>query len=155
LTKRSKGDDGKLKVVDVAKKESEIEVCTLKKLYTYLCIFSQFPQNTNTIQVTEMIALSKAMEGLKEKYPGLSHHHIPICNSAAPLERDFDTLCNVLQGTNVNCPVIVNCQVCHAYYLEYCNHVYFIRQVLYPAPVQKKNYVLLLCSAWGNGKNHE
>jgi protein-tyrosine phosphatase len=86
LTKRSKGDDGKLKVVDVAKKESEIEV-------------------------TEMIALSKAMEGLKEKYPGLSHHHIPICNSAAPLERDFDTLCNVLQGTNVNCPVIVNCQV--------------------------------------------
>jgi len=27
------------------------------------------------------------------------------------LEADFDTLCNALIGTNVNCPVIVNCQV--------------------------------------------
>merc|ERR1711983_260483 len=51
------------------------------------------------------------MEGLKEKYPGLTHNRIPVCNSAAPLEPDFDTICNALSGTNVNTPVIVNCQV--------------------------------------------
>merc|ERR1711881_615932 len=54
---------------------------------------------------------SKVMEGLKEKYPGLVHNRIPVCNSAAPLEPDFDTICNALCGTNVNTPVIVNCQV--------------------------------------------
>ena len=78
--------DGKLKVVDVSKKESEIEV-------------------------KELITLSKVMESLKEKYPGLTHNRIPVCNSAAPLEPDFDTICNALSGTNVNTPVIVNCQV--------------------------------------------
>merc|ERR1712212_246203 len=78
--------DGKLKVVDVSKKESEIEV-------------------------KELITLSKVMEGVKEKYPGLTHNRIPVCNSAAPLEPDFDTICNALSGTNVNTPVIVNCQV--------------------------------------------
>merc|ERR1712001_74934 len=83
---RAKGADGKLKVVDVSKKESEIEV-------------------------KELITLSKVMEGLKEKYPGLTHNRIPVCNSAAPLEPDFDTICNALVGTNVNTPVIVNCQV--------------------------------------------
>merc|ERR1739845_163150 len=51
------------------------------------------------------------MEGLKEKYPGLVHNRVPVCNSAAPLEPDFDTICNALCGTNVNAPVIVNCQV--------------------------------------------
>merc|ERR1711913_268582 len=44
-------------------------------------------------------------------YPGLTHNRIPVCNSAAPLEPDFDTICNALCGTNVNAPVIVNCQV--------------------------------------------
>merc|ERR1739847_57365 len=83
---RAKGADGKLKVVDVSKKESEIEV-------------------------KELITLSKVMEGLKEKFPGLTHNRIPVCNSAAPLEPDFDTICNALCGTNVNTPVIVNCQV--------------------------------------------
>merc|ERR1712043_159318 len=82
---RSKAD-GQLKVVDVSKKESELEV-------------------------KELITLSKVMEGLKEKYPGLTHNRIPVCNSAAPLEKDFDTLCAALLGTNVNTPVIVNCQV--------------------------------------------
>merc|ERR1712010_125359 len=38
-------------------------------------------------------------------------NRIPICNSASPLEGDFDALCTALIGTNVNCPVIVNCQV--------------------------------------------
>ena len=51
------------------------------------------------------------MEDLKAKYPGLSHNRIPVCNSAAPLEEDFDTICKTLLGTNVNAPVIVNCQV--------------------------------------------
>merc|ERR1739847_71594 len=83
---RAKGADGKLKVVDVGKKESEIEV-------------------------KELITLSKVMEGLKEKYPGIVHNRVPVCNSAAPLEPDFDTICNALCGTNVKAPVIVNCQV--------------------------------------------
>ena len=51
------------------------------------------------------------MEGVKEKYPGLTHNRIPVCNSAAPLEADFDTIVQALLGTNVNAPVIVNCQV--------------------------------------------
>merc|ERR1712010_258463 len=73
--------------IDVAKKESEIEV-------------------------TEMISLHDVIEDLKAtKFPGLTHNRIPICNSASPLEGDFDALCTALIGTNVNCPVIVNCQV--------------------------------------------
>jgi len=83
---RAKGNDGKLKYVDVNKKETEIEV---KELFT----------------------LSQVIEGLKEKYPGLVHMRIPVCNSAAPTESDFDTVCKTLQGSAVNCPVIVNCQV--------------------------------------------
>ena len=51
------------------------------------------------------------MEGVKEKFPGLTHNRIPVCNSAAPLEADFDTIVQALLGTNVNAPVIVNCQV--------------------------------------------
>merc|ERR1712018_462077 len=74
------------KVISVAKVESEVEV-------------------------KEIISLHDVIEGLKEKYPKLTHNRIPICNSAAPLEADFDTLCDALLGTNVNCPVIVNCQV--------------------------------------------
>merc|ERR1712198_420132 len=83
---RAKGNDGELKYVDVNKKETEIEV---KELFT----------------------LSQVIEGLKEKYPGLVHMRIPVCNSAAPTESDFDTVCKTLQGSAVNCPVIVNCQV--------------------------------------------
>merc|ERR1719411_933891 len=36
---------------------------------------------------------------------------IPICNSASPLEKDFDTLCNTLVGTSINTPIILNDQV--------------------------------------------
>jgi len=46
-----------------------------------------------------------------EIYVGKAKFHIQICNSAAPFEEDFDILCNTLLGTNVNCPVIINCQV--------------------------------------------
>merc|ERR1711962_1341259 len=76
----------KIKVVDVNKKESEVEV-------------------------KELITLSKVIDGLKATFPGLTHNRIPVCNSAAPLEPDFDTLCNALLGTNVNAPVVGNCQV--------------------------------------------
>jgi len=58
---------GKLEVVDINKKKSEIEVKELK-------------------------SLSQAVEGLKEKYPGLVHWRIPVCNSAAPKESDFDII---------------------------------------------------------------
>jgi len=85
LESRAK-DGGKIKVVDVNKKESEMEVKSIE-------------------------TLSKVIEGLKSTFPGLTHNRIPVCNSAAPLEPDFDTLCNALLGTNVNAPVIVNCQV--------------------------------------------
>merc|ERR1712036_172562 len=81
-----KENNGKLKFVDVNKKENEVEA-------------------------KEIVSLHDVIEGVKEKFPGLTHNRIPVCNSAAPLEGDFDTLCSALAGTNVNCPVIVNCQV--------------------------------------------
>merc|ERR1711953_753308 len=77
---------GKLEVVDINKKESEIEVKELK-------------------------SLSQAIEKVKDKYPGLVHWRIPVCNSAAPKETDFDIMCNTLVGTNINTPVIINDQV--------------------------------------------
>jgi hypothetical protein len=86
LTSRAAANDGKIKVVDVAKKETEVEV-------------------------KELMTLHSVIEGLKVDYPGLKHNRIPVCNSASPLEVDFDTICTALLGTNVNCPVIVNCQV--------------------------------------------
>merc|ERR1711899_14982 len=86
LKNRAEGNGGKLKVSDVFKKESEIEA-------------------------KEIVSLHDVIEGLKGTFPGLTHNRIPICNSASPLEGDFDTLCGALLGTNINCPVIVNCQV--------------------------------------------
>merc|ERR1711936_449759 len=82
---RVKNADGKLKYLDVSKKEHEIEAKTV-------------------------ITLSQVIENLKQKFPNLVHMRIPICNSAAPLEKDFDTICATLQGSAVNSPVIVNCQ---------------------------------------------
>ena len=85
LKKRSE-DGGKIKVVSVAKVESEVEV-------------------------KDIITLTDVIAALKEKFPKLVHLRIPVCNSAAPKEVDFDALCSALCGTNVNTPVIVNCQV--------------------------------------------
>merc|ERR1739838_516 len=51
------------------------------------------------------------MGGLKEEFPGLVHWRVPVCNSAAPLESDFDIICKTLVGTGINTPVIVNDQV--------------------------------------------
>jgi len=83
---RKSTNGGKLKVVDVNKKESEVEVKELK-------------------------SLSQAIEGLKEKYPGLVHWRVPVCNSASPLESDYDIMVKTLVGTSINTPIIVNDQV--------------------------------------------
>jgi len=84
--KRKTENGGKLKYVDINKKESEVEVKELK-------------------------SLSQVIEGLKEKFPGLVHWRVPICNSAAPLPADFDIICKTMVGTAINTPVIVNDQV--------------------------------------------
>merc|ERR1712077_81458 len=83
---RKNENGGKLKAVDINKKESEIEVKELK-------------------------SLSQVIEGLKEKFPGLIHWRVPVCNSASPLETDYDIICKTLVGTTINTPVIVNDQV--------------------------------------------
>merc|ERR1719412_1689192 len=83
---RKSMNDGKLKVVDINKKQSEVEVKELK-------------------------SLSQGVEGLKEKFPGLVHWRVPVCNSAAPLETDFDIMIQTLVGTSINTPIIVNDQV--------------------------------------------
>merc|ERR1712228_1055301 len=79
-------DGAKLKYVDVGKKEHEVEAKSI-------------------------VSLHDVVEQVKEKFPGLVHVRIPVCNSAAPLEADFDTLVSALVGTGINTPVIVNCQV--------------------------------------------
>merc|ERR1711983_353972 len=86
LEGRAKENDGKLKYVDISKAEKEVEVKELK-------------------------TLSEAIEGVKAKFPGLVHMRVPVCNSAAPLEADFDIICQTLVGSNINTPVIVNDQV--------------------------------------------
>merc|ERR1712142_93582 len=83
---RKNDNGGKLKAQDINKKALEIEVKELK-------------------------SLSQVIEGLKEKFPGLVHWRVPVCNSAAPLETDFDIMCSTLLGTAINTPVIVNDQV--------------------------------------------
>merc|ERR1711910_49386 len=83
---RKNDNGGKLKAVDINKKSLEIEVKELK-------------------------SLSQVIEGLKEKFPGLVHWRVPVCNSAAPLESDFDIICKTLVSTAINTPVIVNDQV--------------------------------------------
>merc|ERR1712111_148562 len=83
---RKSTNGGKLKVVDVNKKESEVEVKELK-------------------------SLSQVVESMKEKFPGLIHWRVPVCNSASPLETDYDIICKQLVGTAINTPVIVNDQV--------------------------------------------
>merc|ERR1711962_693091 len=76
----------KIKVVDVNKKESEVEV-------------------------KELITLSEVIESVKETFPGLVHMRIPTCNSASPTETDFDIICQTLVGSSINTPIIINDQV--------------------------------------------
>merc|ERR1712000_512790 len=58
-----------------------------------------------------MKSLSDIMEELKADFPGLVHMRVPVCNSAAPLEADFDIICQTLVGTSINTPVIISDQV--------------------------------------------
>merc|ERR1712241_879399 len=81
-----KENGGKLKYVTISKEEKEVEVKELK-------------------------TLSEAMEAAKADFPGLVHWRVPVCNSASPLETDFDIICNTLVGTSINTPVIVTDQV--------------------------------------------
>merc|ERR1712001_204815 len=74
---RVKENGGKLKYLTIAKEEKEVEVKDLK-------------------------TLSEVIEGLKADFPGLQHMRVPICNSASPLEADFDIICNTLVGTSIN-----------------------------------------------------
>merc|ERR1712015_315919 len=83
---RVKENGGKLKYVTIAKEEKEVEVKDLK-------------------------TLSEVIEGLKADFPGLQHMRVPICNSASPLESDFDIICNTLVGPSINTPIIVTDQV--------------------------------------------
>merc|ERR1711953_343183 len=79
-------DNGKLKIIDISKKETEVEVKDLKTLDTVI-------------------------EEAKADFPGLQLIRVPVCNSAAPNEVDFDTICQALVGSNINTPVIINDQV--------------------------------------------
>merc|ERR1712002_927644 len=83
---RVKENGGKLKYVTISKEEKEVEV-------------------------KELTTLSEAMEAAKADFPGLVHWRVPVCNSASPLETDFDIICNTLVGTSINTPVIVTDQV--------------------------------------------
>merc|ERR1712088_251309 len=79
-------DTGKLKIIDISKKEKEVEVKDLK-------------------------TLDSAINDAKADFPALEFIRVPVCNSAAPNEVDFDIICNTLVGTSINTPIIVNDQV--------------------------------------------
>merc|ERR1712165_257659 len=83
---RTKEGEGKLKYVDINKKELEVEVKELK-------------------------TLSEVIEGVKADFPNIVHMRVPVCNSAAPLEADFDIIVQTLVGTAINTPIIINDQV--------------------------------------------
>merc|ERR1711923_443487 len=86
LEGRASENGGNLKYVTINKEEKEVEV-------------------------KEMKPLSEVIEGAKAKFPGLVHMRVPVCNSAAPNEADFDIMCQTLTGTSINTPIIVNDQV--------------------------------------------
>merc|ERR1711934_877853 len=83
---RTKEGEGKLKYVDINTKDLEVEVKELK-------------------------TLSEVIEGVKADFPNLVHMRVPVCNSAAPLEPDFDIIVQTLVGTAINTPIIINDQV--------------------------------------------
>jgi len=81
-----KANDNKVKVLDVNKQEKEIEVKTI-------------------------VTLQESIAALLEKFPGLVHIRVPICNSASPNEADFDTITAAMVGSSINTPIILNDQV--------------------------------------------
>jgi hypothetical protein len=81
-----KANDNKVKVLDVNKQEKEIDVKTI-------------------------VTLQESIAALLEKFPGLVHIRVPICNSASPNEVDFDTITAAMVGSSINTPIILNDQV--------------------------------------------
>merc|ERR1712121_94892 len=81
-----KANDNKVKVLDVNKQEKEIEVKTI-------------------------VTLQESIAALLEKFPGLVHIRVPICNSASPNEVDFDTITAAMVGSSINTPIILTDQV--------------------------------------------
>ena len=81
-----KANDGKVKVLDVNKEEKLVEVKSI-------------------------VTLQEVVAGLMEKFPGLVHIRVPICNSASPNEADFDAICQAMVGSSINTPIIMNDQV--------------------------------------------
>merc|ERR1712115_599483 len=84
--KRAEDGGGKIEVVDINKNKKQVEL-------------------------KEIFSLSQVIESVKEEFPGLVHMRVPVCNSASPLETDFDIICETLVGTAINTPVIVSDQV--------------------------------------------
>merc|ERR1712029_842419 len=68
-------------------------------------------KNAKEIEVKDIKTLSAHIEKLKEKYPGLVHMRVPVCNSGAPLETDYDIIVSTLVGSSINTPIILNDQV--------------------------------------------
>merc|ERR1712027_122510 len=62
-------------------------------------------------QMKAIVTLQESIAALLEKFPGLVHIRVPICNSASPNEVDFDTITAAMVGSSINTPVILNDQV--------------------------------------------
>ena len=64
------------------------------------------------IGAKEVVKLNKVIEGLKEKekFSGLINMRIPVCNSAVPLETDFDIFIKTLIEINTINLAIINYQ---------------------------------------------
>merc|ERR1712149_166978 len=63
------------------------------------------------IEAKDIKPLTAVYEAAKEKFPGLFTLSLPVYNSGAPLDKDFDTVVQAMVGSAINCPVIVNDQV--------------------------------------------
>merc|ERR1711988_1260608 len=71
----------------------------------------QMKANDNKVEVKTIVTLQVSIAALLEKFPGLVHIRVPICNSASPNEVDFDTITAAMVGSSINTPVILNDQV--------------------------------------------
>merc|ERR1712114_25452 len=58
-----------------------------------------------------IVTLQESIAALLEKFPGLVHIRVPICNSASPNEVDFDTITSAMVGSSINTTIIINDQV--------------------------------------------
>merc|ERR1712209_302292 len=63
------------------------------------------------VEAKTIVTLQESIAALLEKFPGLVHIRVPICNSASPNEVDFDTITAAMVGSSINTPVILNDQV--------------------------------------------